>query len=158
MMYHCISLQHLQSGHSCVDEWGWCYTPVEMTQCLYTSHCPGRWALNHYQRKLHGEVESLIELQYIHDNDILNNTLRYHKYTNIAYFYHQFQQEWIFGAHYLMQNPLVHRSLVHPVCPSGHHKLFHRYCCGRSQLCPHWEHCHSQATHHHLHILKKNNE
>ena len=87
MKYHCISLQRLQSGHSCVDKWGWCYTPVEMTQCLYIPHCLGRWGLNHYQRKLHGEVENLMQLKYIHDNDILNNTLRYHKYTSIAYFY-----------------------------------------------------------------------
>ena len=50
----------------------------------------------------------------------------------------------------------MHRSLVHPVCPSGHHKLFRKCCCSRSQLCPHWECCHSQAIHHHLHNLKTN--
>ena len=64
MYYHCISLQHLQSGHSCVDQQGWCYNQAERTQFLCIPHCPGRWVQNHCQRKLHGEVENLV----VYDN------------------------------------------------------------------------------------------
>lgn len=67
-MYLHISLQHLQSGHSCVDRWDWCYTQVEMVQYHYTPHCPREYYHFHFQSRLHGVVQHLQHKKEIHCN------------------------------------------------------------------------------------------
>jgi len=54
-----ISLRHLQSGHSCVDLWDWCYTQVGMIQLHCTPHCPRGYYHFHFQSRLHGVVQHL---------------------------------------------------------------------------------------------------
>jgi len=48
--YHCTSLQRLQSGHSCVDQWDWCYNQAEMTQFHCKLSCQTKWGQIHYQK------------------------------------------------------------------------------------------------------------
>jgi len=67
-MYLHISLQHLQSGHSCVDRWDWCYTQVGMVQFHYTPHCPREYYHFHFQSRLHGVVQHLQHKKEIHCN------------------------------------------------------------------------------------------
>jgi len=67
-MYLHISLQHLQSGHSCVDRWDWCYTQVGMVQLHCTPHCPRGYYHFHFQSRLHGVVQHLQHKKEIHCN------------------------------------------------------------------------------------------
>ena len=58
--YHCISLQHLQNGHSCLSPLHLLYSWEVRVQIHCILHCQGRWVeRDYFQRMLASELQLL---------------------------------------------------------------------------------------------------
>ena len=125
--YHCTSLQHLQSGHSCVVQWDWCYTQAEMTQFHCKLSCQTKWGQIPYQK---------IQIHFWVPHDLKK---RY----KVDIFYEKWVLQSILKCttHHFHWIPAVYRPLQHQVHPRNRHTQCHMYCYSRFPLFPLFGYC-----------------